>query len=158
MRLSYNVSRPRLSKHSQYDISGEIIAHLNVRSILHKMNHVRLLFSDKKFDIFTFSETCLSPSIKDSEVDITGYSVLRNDPTGKRGGGTAIYVRDGIPYKHRTDIDSSARNCLLPHVCSETFIDALNDSLTLETASGIGNCRFGGFQYRLFSCRRRLCI
>lgn len=141
------------------------------------MNHVRLLFSDKKFDIFTFSETCLSPSIKDSEVDITGYSVLRNDPTGKRGGGTAIYVRDGIPYKHRTDLTTENIETLWievhrlkcktlfiacvyrpPDVCSETFIDALNDSLTLETASGIGNCSFGAFQYRLFSCRRRLCI
>ena len=85
-------------------LCGFKIAHLNVRSILNKMDHIRLLLSNKQFDIFTFSETWLNPAIRDSEVNIPGYTLTRNDRTSKRGGSTAIYVSDNIPYKNRTDL------------------------------------------------------
>ena len=39
-------------------------AHLNVWSILNKMDDVQSLIHNKRFDIFTFSETWLNPSIK----------------------------------------------------------------------------------------------
>ena len=38
---------------------GLKIAHLNLRSILGKMDDLKLLLTDKPFDIFTISETCL---------------------------------------------------------------------------------------------------
>ena len=138
-------------------LRGLKIAHLNVRSILNKMDDVRSLAHNKRFDIFTFSETWLNPSIKDFEVHIPGYTLVRQDRTGKRGGGTAIYVRNGIPYKHRQDL--SAENiksswvevnrlkckklfvgCVYrpPNACSDTFIDLLNNSLLkLPTGSHI---------------------
>ena len=136
---------------------GLKIAHLNVRSILNKMDDVRSLIHNKRFDIFAFSETWLNPSIKDSELNIPGYTLIRHDRTGKRGGGTAIYVRNNIPYKHRQDlsvenIESSwievnrlkckklFVGCVYrpPDACSDTFIDLLNDSLSkLPTASQI---------------------
>ena len=48
----------------------------------------------------------LSPdsSISDSEISLSGYTLVREDRKNKRGGGTAIYVRDGIPYTHRPDL------------------------------------------------------
>ena len=85
---------------------GCIIAHLNVRSILNKMDDVRSLIHNKRFDIFTFSETSLNPSIKESELNIPGYTLVRHDRTGKRGGSTGIYVRNNIPYKHRQDLSA----------------------------------------------------
>ena len=39
-------------------------------------------------------------NFKDSELNIPGYTLVRLDRTGKRGGGTTIYVRNNIPYKH----------------------------------------------------------
>ena len=39
------------------------LAHLNVRSFLNKMDNVRSLIHNKRFDNFTFSETWLNPSI-----------------------------------------------------------------------------------------------
>ena len=53
-------------------LRGLKIAHLNVRSILNKMDDVRSLTHNKRFDIFTFSETWLNPSIKDSKLNIPG--------------------------------------------------------------------------------------
>ena len=130
-------------------LRGLKIAHLNVRSILNKMDDVRSLIRNKRFDIFTSSETWLNPSIKDSELNIPGYTLVSHDRTGKRGGGTAIYVRNSIPYKHRLDlpaenIESSwvevnrlkctklFVGCVYrpPNACSDTFIDLLNDSLS----------------------------
>ena len=80
-------------------LRGFKIAHLNLRSILNKMDDVRSLTHNKRFDIFTFSEIWLNSSIKDSELDIPGYTLVRHDRTSKRGGGMAIYVRNNIPYK-----------------------------------------------------------
>ena len=89
---------------------GLKIAHLKVRSILNKMDDVRTLIHNKRFDIFTFSETWLNPSIKDCELNIPGYTLvdmmsLYPCLTLMRHG-TAIYVRNSIPYKHRPDLSA----------------------------------------------------
>ena len=60
---------------------------------------------DKPFDIFSASETWLKPDISDSEIGLPGYSIIRMDRENKFGGGTAIYVRDGIPFKNALRID-----------------------------------------------------
>ena len=81
------------------NVRGIKISHINTQSILPKIDSVRLLMKDKPFDIFSTSETWLNLSISDSEVAITGYSIVRMDRQGKIGGGTAVYVRNGSPSK-----------------------------------------------------------
>ena len=112
------------------------------------MDDVRFLLRNKQFDIFTFSETWLNPAINDSEVNIPGYIMTRHDRTSKRGGGTAIYVRDNIPFKHKVDlttenietswIEVNRPKCKKlfvgcvyrpPNVCTEMFINEVNISL-----------------------------
>lgn len=73
------------------------------------MEDVRSLIHEKRFNIFTFYETWLNPSIKDSELNIPGYTLVRHDQTGKRGGGTAIYVRTTFPI-NIDHADLSAEN------------------------------------------------
>lgn len=94
---------------------GLKISHINIRSIVNKMDSLKLLLKDKPFDIITISETWLKPSIPDCEVTIPGYSCVRQDRMGgKNGGGTIIYVRDGIPYRLRTDLGSlSSESCVI---------------------------------------------
>ena len=77
---------------------GLSICHLNVRSLLHKMDSLRLLMLDKPYHVITLSETWLNSSILDFELDLPGYSIIRNDRSRRSGGGTAIYVRDDLPY------------------------------------------------------------
>ena len=90
--VSYNTNvlnqRPRLR--------GFKVAHLNVRSIVNKMDALKMLF-----------KTWLSQSILDSEVNISGYTLVRQDRIDRSGGGTAIFVREGIPYLHRKDLSES---------------------------------------------------
>ena len=59
------------------------------------------------FDVIALSETWLKPSTTDAEIDIPNYSITRNDRTDKTGGGTAFYVRNGLPFRSRGDLQSS---------------------------------------------------
>ena len=149
-------------------LSGLKIAHLNVQIIWTRQIMSSLLFITDVYiftfnNIFTFSGTWLKPSIKDLELNIPGYTLVRDDRTGKRGSGTAMYVCNNIPYKHRPDF--LAKNiksswvkvnrltckrlfvgCVYrpPNACSTTFIDLLNNSLSkLPTGSQI--VRLGDF-------------
>lgn len=127
---------------------GFTVAHLNTRSIVNKMDDIVLLNQVKPFDIFMVSDTWLNPDISDSEVSLPGYTLARHDRSEKHGGGTAIFIRDGIPYKHRTDLtDSTAETCWIeinrpkckklfvccayrpPAYCCDSFVDHLNVSL-----------------------------
>ena len=108
-------------------IRGFKISHLNVRSITHKMDSIRLLLKDNTLDIFTVSETWLSPKVTDAEITIPGYSVVRKD-RNSRGGGVAMFIRDGIPFKTRMDITDSNTNCesllieINRHKCKKQFV------------------------------------
>ena len=55
------------------------IGRLNVRSLLRKLDKVLLLVQESPFDILTISETWLNHSISDSEVSLSGYSIVRRD-------------------------------------------------------------------------------
>ena len=94
---------------------GLKIAHLNIRSLRHKTDLLRLEGLDTKtLDILTLSETWLDQSFEDSEVALPGFSCVRMDRTGtKKGfGGVAIYVREGLPFKIRSDLNSFDYECL----------------------------------------------
>jgi len=86
---------------------GLKLSHLNVRSLFPKMEEIRMLLKDQPLDIFTISETWLTGSISDQELYVPGYSLVRQDRLQKKGGGTAVYVRDGIPFQPRPDLNET---------------------------------------------------
>ena len=90
-------------------IKGIHITHLNVRSLLHKIDSFRIFLDDSNISIATLSETWLSEAIPDSLVNIPGYTLLRNDRKTKSnnghtktGGGVALYVKDHLPFDDTT--------------------------------------------------------
>ena len=91
---------------------GFRVAHLNVRSLVNKMDDIGHLVQDKSFDIFTVSETWLNPTILDRELNLTGYTLVRHDHNVRRGGGMAVFVRNSIPYKYLTELsDEGCETC-----------------------------------------------
>ena len=58
---------------------GFKIVHLNVCSIVKKIDQLRLLLADSKIDILTVSETWMRPHIHTELVDIQGCSASRLD-------------------------------------------------------------------------------
>ena len=66
--------------------------HINVRSLLPKIQEVHSLLEENEFDILAVTETWLGPTITDEDVEIDGYKIYRRDRDG-RGGGVCWYVR-----------------------------------------------------------------
>jgi hypothetical protein len=104
---------------------GLKVAHLNIRSICNKIDSLKLLLNEKPFDIFTISETRLNSDITDGKISIPGYTFARNDRNGRSGGGTLAFVKDGIPYKIRTDLSSNIESTVIDITrpkCKSLFI------------------------------------
>ena len=89
---------------------GLAVAHLNVRSLWKKLDSIRInLHEDFDIDILGISESWLSSGIEDNLVNISNYSLIRNDRAWsendsiiegniKRGGGVCMYIKKSINY------------------------------------------------------------
>ena len=86
---------------------GLKVCHLNIRSLLPKIDILRLFINKNPFDVIAVSETWLKPSVTNAEINIANYSIARQDRKDKTGGGTVIYVRNGLPYRSRTDLQNN---------------------------------------------------
>ena len=84
---------------------GLKVSNLNV---LPKIDSVRMFISkiNYPFDVFTLSETWLKPAVTDAEINIPNFITTRQDRKDKAGGGTAIYVKESLPYRTRDDLCS----------------------------------------------------
>ena len=71
------------------------ILYLNARSLLSKLDELRVLCFVNKYDIVCVVESWLSQDIPDSELTIPGYFVFRKD-RNRHGGGILIFVRDSL--------------------------------------------------------------
>nr|CAI5830219.1 unnamed protein product [Callosobruchus analis] len=72
--------------------------HVNIRWLLPSLNHVEELLTTVQLDILGISETWLTSSVLNDEIEISGFSFLRAD-RGSRGGGVGTYVRSGLQVK-----------------------------------------------------------
>lgn len=66
--------------------------HSNVRSLVGKIDMVRIWAISTNANVFVLSETWLNKSISDKDVSVGGYNLFRIDRP-KKGGGVAIYVK-----------------------------------------------------------------
>ena len=84
----------------------------NARSILNKFNELQPLVSQYNPHIIGSTETWLHSSIKDSEIKLDNYNILRNDRSGSRGGEVLLYVhKSSIKWviNHRCPASFSAK-------------------------------------------------
>ena len=83
---------------SNFKQKGLNVVHLNIRSVIYKIDQIRMMISQAKIDVLCLSESWLNPNITDSELSIEGYKRFRKDRTLKKGGGILIYIKDSISY------------------------------------------------------------
>ena len=86
------------------NLKGLTIFHLNIRSLLYKLDQVKLMLMQANIDIMCITETWLNNNISNHELTIQGYKLVRKDRTTKRGGGIIAYIRNDIDYD---EIDES---------------------------------------------------
>ena len=70
------------------------------------------MIEQHKSDIILVTETWLTDDVPDQSVNITGFNLTRKDRTIGRGGGVAIYVKETIPLKVRSDLTNEDFECL----------------------------------------------
>ena len=85
-----------------FDIKGLKIIHLNIRSLVHKLDSFKLWVALNKPNVITLSETWLSSDNLDTKLNITNYVLYRFDRCTKGGGGVAIYVSTDLVSEHIT--------------------------------------------------------
>ena len=90
---------------------GFSFAHLNVRSIMNKLDHLRILMSKKPFDVICLNETFCDSSISDSEINLPDYSIVRRD-RNRHGGGDAMYIRNSLTFIRRNDLEMDDVECI----------------------------------------------
>jgi hypothetical protein len=85
---------------------GMVMATLDINSLIAHIDELRAYININKIDIMCINETTIDSSVKDHEVCLPGYEIIRRDRSvnGRNGGGICIYVRVNINYKIRDDL------------------------------------------------------
>ncbi|MGK2860350.1 MAG: endonuclease/exonuclease/phosphatase family protein [Chitinophagaceae bacterium] len=81
--------------------------YLNARSIVNKHSELEIYVNDENIDIIGITETWMTSSISDNEMNIDGYTLLRqdrNDEIKQRGGGVALYIRNNLNFVRRDEL------------------------------------------------------
>ncbi len=71
------------------------LPHLNVRSIINKLDHIVIFIQQTDPDILVLTESWLRKNISNVDIALPGYNIFRADRDG-RGGGVAVYVKSDI--------------------------------------------------------------
>ena len=73
------------------------IGFINVRSLYPKLDEIQYIIQTNDFDIFGINETWLDQYIKNEEISIQGYNIVRKD-RNRHGGGVCVYIKQTITY------------------------------------------------------------
>lgn len=71
------------------------VVHLNIRSLVLKIDFNENQILEKKYDVTAISQTWLTKDIASDILFISEYNFLRRD-RGTKGGGVSIYVKNNI--------------------------------------------------------------
>ena len=72
------------------------IIYLNARSILPKIDELRVLCVSNSYDVICIVESWLSSDIDNTELSIPGFTIFRRDRS-RHGGGIIVFVRNSLP-------------------------------------------------------------
>ena len=71
---------------------GLKIGCLNIRGLLSKIDELKMILDECKFDIMGVRETFIDSNVADYEISIDGYSIVKKN-RNRHGGGVLLYVK-----------------------------------------------------------------
>ena len=84
---------------------GFVVLHQNIRGLQGGKDLIAdVLFHNKKIEIFSLSETFLRNNVI-FDTEIRGYDFEHECRSEGKGGGVGAYIKHGVPYKRRNDIE-----------------------------------------------------
>ena len=98
---------------------GLQMIHLNINSVLSKIEELRVVARKSKAAVIGVTESKLDATVLDGEVNIDGYEVIRSD-RNRHGGGVACYVRNDISFNVRSDFSDEIENIVFDMLLPKT--------------------------------------
>ena len=98
---------------------GLHMIHLNINSVLSKIEELRVVARKSKAAVIGVTESKLDATVLDGEVNIDGYEVIRSD-RNRHGGGVACYVRNDISFNVRSDFSDEIENIVFDMLLPKT--------------------------------------
>lgn len=74
------------------------VCHINAQSIPCHYPDLLTTFYSQHIHAVLVSETFLKPTLQSTSFSLPGFTLLRNDRTGRGGGGVGIYIRSHLKY------------------------------------------------------------
>ena len=94
---------------SPFKRRGLHFIHLNINSLLPKIDELRHIAKETKVQVIGISETKIDNSVPNEEISIEGYDILRLD-RNRRGGGVACYIRNDISFNQINAFPTETEN------------------------------------------------
>jgi len=92
-------------KFEMFDKRGLRFMHVNINSILLRIEELRYIASASKISVIGISESKADSPITNEEISNPGYHILRKD-RNRNGGGVLAYIKESLSYNLRDDFDS----------------------------------------------------
>ena len=88
---------------------GMHFIHVNITSLLSKIDEVRYIASITNASIIGINETKLDETIWSSELEVNGYDLVRLDRS-RRVGGVACYIKSSVAYSYKESFCSNTES------------------------------------------------
>nr|VZH98906.1 unnamed protein product [Spirometra erinaceieuropaei] len=74
----------------------------NAQILISKLDELKLCLAELSPDVLAVTETWMSGNISDNELALPGYQICRRDREHRQGGGTVVYVNEGLAVSDNT--------------------------------------------------------
>ena len=91
---------------------GMNFGHLNVNSLLSRIEEIRTLAFNTNISVLGITGTKLDNTVSNEELKIDGYNLLRPD-RNKNDGGVASCIKNNIAYNRHSSISENIENIVL---------------------------------------------
>ena len=98
---------------------------LNAQSLLPKIDEVIAVIKLKCSSILCITETWLNDTVDSALLEIPNYTITRSDRSNRKGGGTAVYVRNDLKF------DAFLNGVLNSYNCNCSLLDVIDVKLFL---------------------------
>ena len=102
-----------------FEKRGLHFIHLNINSLLDKIDELRFIAEKSKPTIIGITESKIDETVSETEFHIKGYTPIRNDRT-RHGGGVVLYIKEGIGFNRRDNFSSELENIFVDILLPKT--------------------------------------
>ena len=102
-----------------FNKKGLHFMHLNINSLLNKIDKLRYIASSSNAAVIGITETKLDNTVYDFEIAVDCYNIVQNDRK-RKGGGVACYIRNSISFNRKAFISDNIENVFIGLLFSKT--------------------------------------